>query len=109
VTAESLATLLPTKERIAQGAKVLEARMRLPDAERATALETLKRALDAEVETSGFYQQMVATLPAGAPRDMFGRFLEIEQGHQAIVAAELDAVQGLGFWFDLKEFDLEAG
>ena len=39
----------------------------------------------------------------------FGRFLEIEQGHQAIVRAEIDALTGMGFWFDFQEFDLEAG
>lgn len=109
LTAEALATILPSKERIAQGGERLQARMRLDEPARATALETLKRALQAEVETSTFYQQMVATLPPGAPRDMFGRFLEIEAGHQAMVAAEIDSVTGLGYWFDYQEFELEAG
>ena len=36
-------------------------------------------------------------------------FLGIEQGHQAIVQAEIDALSGLGFWFDFQEFNLEAG
>jgi hypothetical protein len=26
-----------------------------------------------------------------------------------VVQGELDAVQGLGFWFDVQEFALEAG
>jgi hypothetical protein len=40
---------------------------------------------------------------------MFQRFPEIEDGHNAIVQAELDSVQGLGYWFDVEEFKLEAG
>jgi hypothetical protein len=34
-------------------------------------------------------------------------FLEIEDGHLAIVQAQLDSVQGMGFWFDIAEFRLE--
>jgi hypothetical protein len=33
--------------------------------------------------------------------------LEIEDGHLAIVQAQLDSVQGMGFWFDVAEFRLE--
>jgi hypothetical protein len=40
---------------------------------------------------------------------LFQRFVEIEQGHLAIVQAEIDSVSGLGFWFDMREFDLETG
>lgn len=40
---------------------------------------------------------------------MFRHFLEIEDGHTAIVQAEIDALEGNGFWFDFAEFDLEAG
>ena len=50
-----------------------------------------------------------AELRAGEERALFQRFLEIEDGHHAIVQAELDAVQGLGYWFDVQEFKLEAG
>ncbi len=32
----------------------------------------------------------------------------IEDGHLAIVQAQLDSVQGMGFWFDIAEFRLEA-
>jgi rubrerythrin len=62
----------------------------------------------AEQETSAFYRQMVSEL-AEERRRLFARFLEIEEGHVAIVEAELDAVSGSGFWFGMKEFDLEKG
>jgi len=42
-------------------------------------------------------------------KDAKQRFVEIEEGHRAIVQAEIDCVSGLGFWFDTAEFKLEAG
>ena len=42
-------------------------------------------------------------------KKLFARFLEIEAGHQAIVEAEISSVKGLGVWFDMDEFRLEAG
>lgn len=71
-------------------------------------LELLKVALQLEHQTSSFYRQLVETLP-GEDRPMFARFLEIEAGHLAIVQAEIDSLNGMGTWFDIMEFDLEAG
>ncbi len=61
-----------------------------------------------EAETSRFYESLVQDLPE-EHRPLFERFVEIEQGHLAIVQAELDNLRGLGFWFDVQEFDMEAG
>lgn len=71
-------------------------------------LESLHKALDAERETSAFYKQMVATLDADGKR-LFERFVEIEEGHLAVVQAELDLVTGSGTWFDTADFRPEAG
>ena len=71
-------------------------------------LESLRKALQAERETSDFYKKMVATLDAEGKR-LFERFVEIEEGHLAIVQAEMDLVTGSGFWFDTGEFRPEAG
>jgi len=68
----------------------------------------LKDALKLEEEVSEHYRSLVAGL-TGEGQAMFRRFLEIEDGHTAIVQAEIDALQGDGFWFSLREFDLEAG
>ena len=68
----------------------------------------LKDALKLEEEVSGHYRKLVGEL-AGEGQAMFRRFMEIEEGHTAIVQAEIDALQGDGFWFSLREFDLEAG
>ena len=69
-------------------------------------LQTLKKALDVELETSNFYKKMVKELPAEG-QELFARFVEIEEGHLAIVQAELDYASGTGFWFDFMEFNLE--
>ncbi len=71
-------------------------------------LELLKVALELERATSSFYQKLVDTLEA-RHRPLFSRFLEIEQGHLAIVQAEIDSITGTGTWFDFMEISLEAG
>jgi rubrerythrin len=109
VRAEALATVLPSATVIREGVKKLSERMRLAEDERRESIETLTRAVEVEIETSAFYRRVVGELPAGEDRALFARFLEIEEGHLAMVQAELDSVQGLGYWFDVQEFRLEAG
>ena len=65
----------------------------------------LTRALQAEKETSDFYRRMVATLLDDTA--VFRKLLTIEDGHTAIVQAELDAVTASGYWFDVRLFDME--
>ncbi len=74
----------------------------------ANEIELLKVAFELEMTTSAFYRDLVGKLPQ-KDQGLFAKFLEIEEGHVAIVQAELDAVQGNGFWFDVMEFSLEAG
>ena len=76
--------------------------------ESAAELDSLKKALDAERETSAFYRQMVETLDSEA-RLLFERFVEIEDGHLAIVQAEIDLVTGMGFWFDTADINPGSG
>ena len=71
-------------------------------------MDLLKVALDLERQASAFYGELVRTLPS-ADRELFGRFMEIEQAHVLIVQAEIDALAGHGHWFDFQEFRLEAG
>ncbi len=107
ISLEEIETVVPSRERIAEGRKQAAKPMR-GKAASATEVEYLERALAAEKETSAFYRKMVSEL-AEDRRKLFARFLEIEEGHVAIVEAELDAVSGSGFWFGMKEFDVEKG
>jgi rubrerythrin len=71
-----------------------------------TELDALKVALQHEKDADAFYHKLVEQLPM-EERALFSKFLEIEDGHLAIVQAQLDSVQGMGFWFDVAEFRLE--
>jgi len=105
---EKLRTILPSAERIRAGIGRTSAEATKAVGKHGAELDSLYQALAAEDETSAFYLKMVRELPAEG-QSLFSRFLEIEDGHGAIVQAEIDSVKHMGFWFDLKEFDLEAG
>ena len=68
--------------------------------------QMLSKALKMEIETSAFYQKIVTELPAEG-RDLFARFLEIENNHIKAVQFEIDYISKTGYWFDFKEFDME--
>lgn len=72
-------------------------------------IDLVKLALQLEHETSDFYRSLMNKLETVEDRKVFEPFIEIEDGHVAIVQSELDSLQGLGFWFDFQEFSLEAG
>ena len=107
LTAPDLPTILPNIAEVEQARAKLEAG---PDDTLAvqSEMDLLKTALELERTTSNFYRSLVEKLPA-AHKQLFARFLEIEEGHLLIVQAEIDAVAGHGHWFDFMEFDLEAG
>lgn len=104
VTAARLDTAIPARSAIESSVRKLQRRMAEQDY--SAELEMLKKALRLEVEATAFFARMVAELQADERR-LFARFVEIEQGHEAIVQAEIDALNGLGYWFDYQEFKLE--
>ena len=65
----------------------------------------LEKAIEVERETSNFYKKMVDETGEEG-KAFFSRFVEIEEGHLAIVQAELESLQGNGFGFDMPEFKL---
>jgi len=108
----TLDTVIPSRDAIDHGLQeireVLAAESPAGKGRHMTELDLLKKALDVEADTSSFYKEMVRTLD-GDGRRLFERFVEIEEGHQAIVQAEIDSVSGTGVWFDTREFNLEMG
>lgn len=105
---EKLRTILPSSDRIKAGVHRIRSQVAQRKGSHAAELDFLRQALAAEDETSAFYRRMVSELPEEG-QNLFSRFLEIEDGHAAIVQAEMDSVNQSGFWFDVKEFDLEVG
>ncbi len=108
ITTEGLETAFPPRDVIEEGVKKLIATAEPRKRDCSIELGLLQQALDLEVQTSEFYARMVGELDAEGRR-LFERFVQIEEGHKAIVQAEIDSVSGLGFWFDYQEFDLSAG
>jgi rubrerythrin len=100
-----LTTTIPPADKIGAALKgaCVETAVRMPEQE----LNLLRRALAVETETCQFYQKLVREMPP-ADRAIFERFVEIEEGHRAIVQAEIDSISGTSFWFDIPEFRLEA-
>lgn len=99
----ALTTAVPSRETIAEAASNVSTG--LSDADRGTELKMLGKALEAERKTSSFYRRMVAELPAEGQK-LFERFVEIEEGHVAIVQAEIDSLTNTGVWFDTFEVQL---
>ena len=105
---EKVRTVLPSAERVKFAVARLHKQMGKPTGSHDAELASLQLALQAEDQTSAFYLKMVRELPAQG-QELFARFLAIEEGHAAVVQAQIDNVTQMGFWFDMKEFDLENG
>lgn len=99
-----LNTIVPSREVINAGVKKLEGHLSKRDY--GTEREMLRKALALEQETSDFYKRMVNELKEEEGK-LFARFLEIEEGHYAIVQAELDYLNKSGTFFDFREFTME--
>jgi rubrerythrin len=95
---------IPEKEDIEKSIDRLRAD--LTDDHRGLVQQILNSALKAEIETSKFYSNMVDALPEQGKK-LFRRFLEIEENHIKTVQYELDFISGTGYWFNIKEFDME--
>lgn len=103
VSPEKLRTVVPPKRVIEQGIKKLDSH--LAERDFGTEREMLRKAIAMERDTSEFYHRMVRDL--GKDGELFSRFLEIEDGHLAIVQAELDYLMRSGTYFDFQEFTMD--
>ena len=106
ITPEKLNSTVPSRDIIQKEAAKLRSQMQKDD--RGLKQQMLSKALKMEIETSNFYKNVVQQLP-GEGREMFARFLEIENNHIEAVQFELDYVGHTGYWFGFEEFDMEAG
>lgn len=95
---------VPSAEQIKDQLEGLKKTMAVAD--RGVIQQMLGNALQVEVQTSEFYEKMIEETD-GITQKMFAQFLEIENAHVAAVQAELDYVMHTGYWFDVKEFDME--
>ena len=108
LTIASLDTVIPSQDRITAGLAAMKEKVTEKKQLSSEEVEYLQKAIEAEQTTSGFYKKMVAELDHEG-QALFARFVEIEEGHLAIVRAEMDSVQGLGYWFDVPEWQFQDG
>ena len=71
-------------------------------------LAALRRGIQAEDESIAFYSEQMDRVKDADGKAMYGYLVEQEQGHRTILQGEYDYLTGTGFWFDVREFDLEA-
>jgi rubrerythrin len=106
IKVKKLETSIPAQGAINKRLRELRKTVKQKPTKQIAELALLKKALDAETKASNFYKEMVGALD-GEGRQLFKRFVEIEEGHEAIVQAEINTVGNWGFWFDTPEFRLE--
>ncbi len=105
LSSEPLKTVLPSKEFIEKGISKLEKSAETRDYQ--DDYRRLFTALKLEDEVSAYYKQLVDSIDDADAAAMFNRFLEIEDGHTAIVQAEVDVLTRTGYFFDFQEFTLD--
>ena len=104
ISIERLESIIPDKATIRKAAAGLESKIK--EDTRGLKQQMLSRALEMEIDTSRFYEQLVGQVIADQ-QIMFKRFLEIENNHIEAVQFELDHISKTGFWFGFEEFDME--
>jgi len=104
LTLPRLETVIPSDESIAKQMGKFKAE--ISKKARGDQKRILSRALKVEIETSDFYKNMVSYM-TGKSQALFARFLVIENRHIAAVQMQLDYATKTGYWFDMKEFDME--
>lgn len=102
---KAVETRVAKRDWIADGQKVLHKAEQ--DARRPGPQEHLSAALELEHEVSALYRRLVKAVEDPRAQQMFRRFLEIEDGHTALVQAEMDYEFNTGNFFDMREFTLD--
>lgn len=70
-------------------------------------LDALRIALAQEKAAIELYQQQAQTLQDKQARDMYRKLTAMEETHYDFLQAQLDHIEGTGFWFGIPEFSLE--
>lgn len=78
--------------------------MQVPERE----LAALQRGIQAEEDSISFYSEARDKTDDPDGKALYSYLIEQEEGHRAILQGEYDYLTNTGFWFDIREFDLEA-
>ncbi len=100
-----LTTSIPSQDQIE--ANIDSMRAEIPSRMLGDTKTVLNSALKLEKETSAFYREACGKTD-GEIKNIFEKFLEIEDRHVDVVQIELDHAMHNGVWFNFMELDLEA-
>ncbi len=75
---------------------------------RSNELEALRQGIQAEEGSIALYQEGLASTTIPAAQEVYRFLIGEEEGHRTILQGEYDYLTNTGFWFDLREFDLES-
>ncbi|MEJ2420954.1 MAG: hypothetical protein P8018_04355 [Acidobacteriota bacterium] len=104
ITTEPIPTVIPSADWLAKGLEDLKESAEKRDYAEET--QRLFTALKLEDEATDHYKHLMGVLgPQG--KELFKRFIEIEDGHTALVQTEIDVVTKTGFFYDFQEFNLD--
>lgn len=70
-------------------------------------IDALNTALDLERKAAKFFREQANLVDDPEAKGMFIRLAEWEDAHFDIIQAELDSIQGTGFWFGIPEFQMD--
>jgi len=70
-------------------------------------IDALNTALDLERQAAKFFRDKAAIIDNSDAKALFIRLAEWEEAHFDIIQAELDSIQGTGFWFGIPEFQMD--
>jgi rubrerythrin len=70
-------------------------------------IDALNTALDLERKAAKFFREQASLVNNPEAKALFIRLAEWEDAHFDIIQAELDSIQGTGFWFGIPEFQMD--
>lgn len=70
-------------------------------------IDALNTALDLERKAARFFRDQANLISDSEAKALFIRLAEWEDAHFDIIQAELDSIQGTGFWFGIPEFQMD--
>jgi len=70
-------------------------------------IDALNTALDLERKAAQFFRDQAELVDDTEVKAMFIRLAEWEDAHFDLIQAELDSIQGTGFWFGIPEFQMD--
>jgi rubrerythrin len=70
-------------------------------------IDALNTALDLERKAAKFFREQANLVNDDEAKSLFVRLAEWEDAHFDIIQAELDSIQGTGFWFGIPEFQMD--